>query len=267
MKKKSLFIGMILLLGMVSLQAQNGVYMGGEFANKRDYYHFTNNQGTSVNQGMLCNSYGIYLGYQFKRFSYETGLFQYTSSVPEITYDWDKERAHFGRGAHSTSANTMQVIPLRAGYDFLSRHKGLYLQPSLGLLLIYNHTEPNERVFAWSIVEEAAGSYLGIGISGDTILPVPSSGKFSHGTGYSTTPLNLGFQAGLRIGYRIKEKLDIYLGISASGSLNLLYFENVLYQYDEELIAGTTSFSGNSTTLQLGIKYYLKRKDIYKSKP
>ncbi|MBN1950539.1 MAG: hypothetical protein JW801_05005 [Bacteroidales bacterium] len=250
------------------IAGQKGFYAGTEFANKRDYYSFVNSAGSSADHGILTNLYGGYVGYQHSRLSFETGLYQFTSMVPEITYDAENDRPFFGKAAHRTDANNTQVIPLRFGYDFPFRKKGFYLNSFIGLMVIYNDIETNSRVVNWIREEEDGNTSTGYVTEGDSIIPFPTGAMFSYGTGYATDRFNLGYQAGISAGYRIKDRIDIYIRLSALGSFNLLYFENVQYNYHDELISGTTGFHGNSTALHLGLRFYLrKEKQLIYGKP
>jgi hypothetical protein len=259
MKMKYFFLFISLFSLRLPASAQSGVYLGAEFGNKRDYYNFSNSEGSSVTHGILTDLYGIYAGYSKNRYALESGIYLYNSLVPEITWDEVNERPFFGKAAHSTNANSTWVIPLRIGYDFTGRRKSVYLQPFLGVMLIMNDVEKNSRMVSWARIEDPEGSSGGQMVTGDSLLPVPDNAMFSHGIGYSTTPLNIGVQGGFSIGYRFKKRLDIYMKFTAHSSFSLLYFENVQYQYDSGPVTGTTTFQGSSTAIQLGVKYFLRK--------
>lgn len=66
----------------------------------------------------------------------------------------------------------------------------------------------------------------------------------------------MGIGTEISIGYRIKEKADIYLKGSYYASFNPMFYETITHYSPGETVYATNTFTGNTFLLQIGVRYY-----------
>jgi len=229
----------ILAVTMFNLpsSAQTAFYFGYENGFKGDNYHYVNDKGFSLNQFTPEFIWGLIAGCKVQNFTVETGYRTYNSTSPKTGYDYETgdPRELSGNGGHGSLS--AYAIPLRFGYDFLHRNQEVFIRPETGINLLFT------KLTGYS------GSFSDNDFDSD---------NYTTGKCYTPSPFIFGIESSVSAGYRFRNMLDLYLKCGICCSFQPVYIETMVHHSETEDIAATQTYSGNSVTLQIGVKYYFK---------
>jgi len=250
MKKAALFLSLFFLAyaGM----SQTGFYLGYENGIKFDKFFYVNSKGYSLSQLPADGVLGFYGGYKLKSYTFETGFYWYYTSAPFVSYNYSTGEASTTNSSSGSSDMDNWVIPFRLGKEFLIAKNHVFIEPQLSLLLFvardYSSNQPNG---GWG---ENVSHF-----PGDTIF-VSNSPDSTRAYDYRTSKINFGIGTAISVGYRFKEKADIYLKGSYYASFNPLFYETITHYSSDETVYATNTFVGNSYLIQIGIRYYFAKR-------
>lgn len=248
MKKGTLII--IATFLVISLFAQKNFYVGYENGGLFDRHHYVNEKGYSSSQFSIGGVLGGYVGYRLQTYTFETGFYSYNSYTPQVNYNFSTGEPSKSNSMSDSEQNF--VIPLRVGKEFLFAQQKFYVKPEISFNIIisrdYSQQQPNG---GWGTGE--------FGLVGDTVIPF--SPYYTYAKAYDPTPVNLGIGTDLSIGYRIKQRMDIYIKAGYLAHFSPIYHETIVHQSPEEVVTAT-SISQNAMLLQIGLKFFIKKIEI-----
>jgi hypothetical protein len=241
-----------LMLSGVAI-SQSGFYVGYENGGKLDKFFYVNSKGNSLSQWSIDGVWGAYAGYKIKRYTFETGLYGYYTSHPFIDYDYDTGIPTKSNSSGGSSGMNNWMIPLRFGMEFLFANNAIFIKPELSFTILvardYSDEQPNG---GWGEnVSPFPGDTNYVGTTSD------STRAFS----YRTEKVNFGMESGISLGYRFKERADIYFKGTYFSSFNPVYYESITHYSDTEIVTATNTYVGNSFLLQIGLRFYFKKTD------
>lgn len=247
---KTIFLILLSTIIVGTTLAQTGFYVGYENGGKWDKWHYINSKGFALNEMQLDGVFGGYFGYKHKSYSVESGLYGYYTNSPMINYDYSTGQISKSMGSFGSSNMNSWVVPIRFGKDFLFLNKKIFIKPELSFFTIIarNHTaaQPNG---SWG---------ENISIPGDTTF-IPTSADSTIGYTYRTSKVNFGLESSISIGYRFKEKADIYIKGSYCSSFSPILYETITHYSNAEIVKATDTFYGNSFLVQIGLRYYFAK--------
>ncbi len=250
---KKLIVIFFLTLFAETAVSQNGFYLGYENGLKIDKFYYINSKGYSLTQSAFDGVWGAYVGYKIKNYTLETGFYGYYSSEPAVVYDYqtgkpDKTLSFFG----SSDMNTW-AIPFRFGYEFLFMHDQLVLKPEVSFVMLLARDYSDDQ---------PSGGW------GENVSPfpgdpnyIPTGSDSTRAYFYRPDKVNMGMEASLSFGYRIKQRADIYLKGTYSSSFNPLFYDTITHYSEEETVTATNTFTGNSFLFQIGLRFYFGKRD------
>lgn len=251
MKKTALFLSLFFLA--LAGKSQTGFYLGYENGIKFDKFFYVNSKGNSLTQMPMDGVFGVYAGYKLKSYTFESGFYGYYTSSPRINYDYSSGDVSSSSSSGGSSGMNSWVIPFRFGTEFLFANKQVFIEPQVSLLLfVARDYSSNQPIGRW-------GENISF-FPGDTSY-TPKSPDSTIAYCYRTAKVNLGIGTALSVGYRIKEKVDIYLKGSYYASFSPLYYETITHYSSDDIVYATDTFNGNSYLLQIGVRYYFAKRE------
>lgn len=246
------FLG-ILLTVMLSLSgfAQNSFYLGYENGGKWDKFHYINDKGYYLEQLQLDGVFSVNVGYRLKEYTIETGLQGFYTSSPFVSYNYTTSIPSKSNSSGGGSSMNSWIIPLRFGKDFKMCKNRFFVKPELAFTTIIARDYSNKQ--------PKGGWGENISSPGDTSF-VPTSPDSTRGYFYRTSKVNFGIETSLSLGYRFKEKADIYIKGSYHSSFNPLFYDTFTHYSATEIVKGTQTFTGTSLLLQIGLRYYFAKR-------
>jgi|WetSurMetagenome_2_1015567.scaffolds.fasta_scaffold449596_1 hypothetical protein len=249
MKKTLLLTIFVSSLFAGTITAQTGVYLGYENGIKWDRFNYINSKGYTLNKPAFNAMLGGYVGYKINRYTIETGFYAYYTSIHMIDYNRSTGEASASAGSYHSSSMDSYIIPLRFGAEFNMAKNRIFIKPEMGLTGIIAKT--------YSSMQPCG--FWGENIRIDTSF-IPTTGDSSIGYFYRPSKFNLGYEISLSAGVRIISKIDIYLKGSVCNSFKPLFYEAITYYSDLGNATATNTFHGNSVTLEIGLRYYFKKR-------
>lgn len=250
MKKVAIFICFVLFtnVGM----SQTGFYLGYENGLKFDKFFYVNSKGYSLTLMPADGLFGAYVGYKLKSYTFETGFYGYYTSSPFVGYDYSTGIPSTTSSSSGSSDMDNWVIPFRFGKEFLFAKNQVFVKPEISLLIYiardYSSTQP---IGSWG---DNASHF-----PGDT-SHISSSTDSTVAYGYRTNKVNFGIGTAVSVGYRFKEKADIYLKGNYDASFSPLYYDTITHYSSDDIVYATSTFAGNSFALQIGVRYYFAKR-------
>ncbi len=230
--------------------AQNGFYLGYENGAKWDKFYYINDKGYNLEQLQLDGVFSAYIGYRLKEYTIETGFQGFYSSSPSVIYNYTTSKPSKSNSSGGSSSMDSWIIPLRFGKDFKMCKNRFFVKPELSLTTIIARN--------YSSKQPSGGWGENVSFPGDTTF-VPTTPDSTRGYWYRPLKVNFGIETGLSIGYRFKEKADIYIKGSYHSSFSPLFYDTVTHYSATETVKGTQTFTGISILFQIGLKYYFAK--------
>lgn len=233
--------------------AQEGIYIGYENGGKFDKFHYVNSEGFALSMLPLDGVLGAYIGYNLQGYTLETGFYGFYTSHPFVSYDYATAKPSRSSSSGGSSDMNNWVIPLRFGKEFLFFANRFFLKPEIAFTAILARDYSDDQ---------PTGGW------GENVSPFPGFPYFSptssdstRAYSYRTSRVNMGIETAFSFGYRFKEKADIYLKGSYHSSFNPLYYETIIHYSDDEIVKATSTHTGNSFLIQIGLRYFLAKRD------
>lgn len=247
-------IGILFTLMLtITCFAQNGFYLGYENGGKLDKFHYINDKGYSLEQLSLDGIFSINIGYRLKDYSIETGLQGFYTSSPFVSYNYTTSKPSKSSSLGGGSNMNSWIIPLRFGKDFMMCKNRFFVKPELSFTTIIARD--------YSSGQSNGGWGENVSFPGDTSF-VPTSPDSTRGYWYRTSKINFGIETSLSLGYRFKEKADIYIKGSYHSSFSPIFYDTFTHYSATEVVKGTQTFTGTSFLLQIGLRYYFAKRKV-----
>ncbi len=239
--KKILFI-LFLFVYNVGF-SQKGFYFGYENGGVFDRYYYVNSKGYTLFQTSLGGSVGGYVGYKYNNFNIDAGFFVYSPTIPYVKYDYDTGKPY--KTSAGGEGETNFVLPVSIGKEFLLATGKVFLEPNLALVTIflsdYTSEQPSE---GWGENVTFEGNVNNSDSPDSTVV-----------YGYFSDRINFGLITSLSAGYRIKNKIDVYVRGGYITNFSPLYYETITHYSSKEIVEATR-VRNNSFLLQVGIKFH-----------
>lgn len=247
MKKLPLILFSLFISGICL--SQNGFYVGYENGGLFDRFHYVNSKGFELTQTSIGGVLGGIVGYKYKNYSLETGFYGYYSNSPFVEYNYSTSEV--SKSNSSGSGAESWIIPLRLGMEFLIAKQKVFFKPEIAFnTFISRDYSENQPSMGWG--ENVAA------FPGDPNF-IPTTSDSTRAFGYITSKMNFGIETSLSIGYRFKQKVDIFIKGSYLANFRPLYYETITH-YSEAEIVDATSVNVNSFLMQIGLKYYFAKR-------
>jgi hypothetical protein len=246
--KKTIIISIFTVI-VGSAIAQTGLYFGYENGFKMDKFSYVNSKNKSLTGVQPVEVLGGYLGYKFDDYTLETGFYSYGMNIPVIHYNFATGEPGKSGVAMSGTGMGHWVIPVRMGKEFHFSECRFYIKPDISFnTFIAKGYSKDQPISGWGENLSFPGH---IWAATDSTLA----------TTYGTTRMNFGIEPGIIIGYRIKEKFDITLKGSYNSCFKPLYYDALTHYSGEETVTATNILYGNAFLLQIGVKYFIAKKE------
>ncbi len=247
--KKLLSILFTLSISGICL-SQNGFYVGYENGGLFDRFHYVNSKGFELTQTSIGGVLGGIVGYKYKSYSLETGFYGYFSNSPFVDYNY--YTSEVSKSNSSGSGAESWVIPIRLGMEFLTARQKIFFKPEIAFnTFISRDYSEGQPTMGW----------------GENVSAFPGDPNFISTTsdstrayGYISSKMNFGIETSLSIGYRFKQKADLFIKGSYLANFSPLYYETITHYSDTEIVSAT-NVNVNSFLMQIGLKYYFAKRE------
>ncbi len=252
--KKLIVVSLMMFLALTA-NAQTGFYIGGEAGIKWDNFSYINTRGYSLGQYSVNGTWGGYLGYKLKNYTFETGYYGYYTAMPFIYIDYETAVPYSGMGVSGNSGMNTWVIPFSFGYDILFGNDHFFVRPEVSFTIYKARSWSSDKIGAWA---------QGISIPDfewDTpIDEINLPPETSVGYSYRQNRINTGLGLGVSLGWRIRKRYDLYLKGSYNTTFTPVLYDVIAHQLsNDERISATNTFAGSSFGIQIGFRFYLKK--------
>lgn len=248
---KNPILVIIASLFMLSGFSQNNFYIGYELGGLFDRHHYTNENGASLSQFSIGGVRGAHIGYRIKTYTIETGFYNFNSTSPHWNYNF--ETGEVSKSNSMSDAQQKFSIPLRFGKEFLFAQRKIYLKPEMGINLLLSRD--------YSMPQPNGGWASGVIFDPENPDSLSFSPYYTIADAYETQNIGLGIETNLTIGFRFKQRGDIYMKMGYLAQLSPMYME-VIEQHSPTETIEATSVSLNAAFLQIGLRLYLKQIEI-----
>lgn len=240
-----LFIFSISISGI----SQNNPYFGIEFGGLFDRYHYENDHAYSENHIFNGGSTGIHLGYRMKTYTFEVGTYWYFTRSPYISYDF--VTGEISPKKVSKVELKYYVIPFRLGKEIQFVNTQIYLKPEIGfsLIVLKGRADNDNTNKGWGIEENGNSN------------KIDSINYYTFAQVYEKTKLGMALETNLSIGYRFKEKFDIYLRGSYLYYFSSMYEEDIVHHSPIDLVIAERSKT-SAILMHLGVRIKLPNKSL-----
>ena len=253
MKKINLTFLMVLLA--FTANSQTGFYFGAEAGVKWDRFFYVNSRGYSLGQYSVDGSWGGFVGYKLKNYTFESGFYGYSTAIPDVYIDYETAVPYKGMGISGSSGMDSWVIPFSFGYDIPFAHDRFFVKPDISFL-IYKAKDYRDGVISCWGKDQPADIWLCDTPIDD--LDIQPGG--SAGYSYRAQKVNTGLGLSVSLGWRIKKRADIYFKGSYNSTFSPVIYETVAHQLNsDKRVSATNTFTGDSFLFQFGFRFYLKR--------
>lgn len=250
---KRVLVVLMLVLLQTSVFSQSGFYLGGETGLKFDRFHYINSKGYALTMLPVDGVFGGYIGYKLKGYTIETGFYGYYTSHPFLNYDYNTAQPSRSSSSSGGSGMDSWVIPLRFGKEFLFFRNRFFVKPEVAFTTIiardYSDNQPNS---GW----------------GENVSPFPgypyfnpTSSDSTRAYSYRASKSSFGIESSVSIGYRFKEKADVYLKTNYHSSFSPLYYDTITHYSENEIVYATNTHTGNSFLFQIGLRYFFAKRE------
>ena len=252
---KKIHLTFLMALVVFTANSQTGLYLGGEAGVKWDHFFYINSKGYSLGQYTVDGSWGGYLGYKLKSFTFEAGYYGYSTDNPDIYIDYNTAVPYKGMGVNGSSGMDSWVMPFSFGYDIPFGNDHFFVKPDVSFLIYKARGYREGPISCWGKDNLIDDFFCGEPIED---LDIPPGG--SVGYVYRTQKVNTGLGVSLSLGWRIKKRADIYFKGSYNSTFTSVLYDNVAHQLNsDERVSATNTFTGNSFLFQFGFRFYFKR--------
>lgn len=240
--KKSILLFVSILIS-ISVYSQGNFYFGFEAGSLFELHHYSNEDNYSRNQFFMGGASAPLLGYEFKAFSIETGVYVYLSRHPYRLFDFNYNKIVKAEEKEYSIKNF--VIPFRIGKNFTLRNKKYSIKPEVGISVFMRKGKTDDNITKGWYVNNS--EYYSINDS--VIRPINGTLAYVH----EDEKFGLGIETSLSFVYQINAKFECYFRGSYITQINPIYSETIVHTYyDEELKAANEK--RNIALLQLGIR-------------
>ncbi len=248
MKKPFLILFSLFISGICL--SQNGFYIGYENGGLFDRFHYVNSKGFELTQTSIGGVLGGIGGYKYKSYSIETGFYGYYSYHPMIEYDYTTSEVNKSNSSGSGAENW--VIPIRLGMEFLTAKRKLFIKPEIAFdIFISRDYSESQPTMGWG---ENVSAF-----PGDPNF-IPTTSDSTRAYGYISSKMNFGIETSLSIGYRFRQKVDLFIKGSYLANFSPLYYETITHYSNIETVSAT-DVNVNSFLMQIGLKYYFAKRE------